>query len=110
MALPIEPTILDAWPFSAESTTLLKDLTDADSSINLPVGGYQIVLVSSSTSGAQGCLGAAAVVPTSGAAAIAGFALLPGVTYTLFVRTAAALHGIMVASSATGTLRITKVR
>jgi hypothetical protein len=36
--------------------------------------------------------------------------MLPGVTYTLFVRTAAALHGIMVASSATGTLRITKVR
>jgi hypothetical protein len=110
MALPIEPTILDAWPFSAESTSLLKNLTDASSSIDLAVGGYQITLVASSTAGAQCCLGAAAVVPTNGAAAIAGFAMLPGVTYTLFVRTAAALHGIMVASSATGTLRITKVR
>lgn len=110
MSLPIEPQILDAWPFTVDSGVQLKDLTDTSSSIALEVGGYQILLESSSTSGCTAKLGGAAVQPTTGSAAIAGFHMAPGVTYTLFVRTAGNLHAIMNASSATGKLRITKVR
>lgn len=110
MSLPIEPQILDAWPFTAESSLYRKDLTDADGSIDLPVGGYQIVLVSDSSGGATCKLGGTASYPSSGSSLSGGFALMPSTTYTLFVRTAAALHGIMNASSATGTLLITKVR
>jgi len=110
MSLPIEPAILDAWPFTVEAEVQLKDLTDASSNIALVVGGYQILLESSSTSGCTAKLGGTAVKPTEGAAAIVGFHMAPGVTYTLFVRTAASLHAIMNATSATGKLRITKVR
>lgn len=110
MAFPIEPLALDAWPFTVTSKVQRKDLTDASSSIDLVVGGYQIMLISSSTDGATCKLGGTAVEPTTGAAEIAGFHIAPGVTYTLFVQTAAALHGIMNASSATGKLCITRVR
>lgn len=110
MSLPIEPQVLDSWPFTAESEVQLKNLTDASSSIALEVGGYQIMLESSSTSGCTAKLGGTAVQPTTGSAAIVGFHLAPGVTYTLFVRTAGNLHAIMNATSATGKLRITKVR
>ena len=110
MSLQIEPTVLDAWPFTADAKVGLKNLTDASSSISLDVGGYQITLESSSTSGCTCKLDGTAVQPTTGAALIAGFHLAPGTTYTLFVRSAGALHAIMNATSATGKLRITKVR
>ena len=109
MSLPIQPEILDAWPFTAASVGYAKNLTDTDANISLPVGGYEITLVSDSSAGAFGCLGATAAPPSTGAHAN-GFFMLPGTTYSLFVQTAAALHGIMIASSATGTLYITKVR
>ena len=54
MPLPIEPLALDAWPITVDAVGYLKNLTDADSSISLPVGGYQIALVSSSTDGEIG--------------------------------------------------------
>ena len=54
-------------------------------------------------------LGGTAAPPSTGSHADGAW-LMPGVTYSLFVQTAAALHGIMVAGSATGKLRITKVR
>lgn len=109
MPLPIEPLALDAWPITVDAVGALKNLTDDDSSIPLPVGGYQIALVSSSTDGAFVKLGGTAAPPSTGSHADGAW-LMPGVTYSLFVQTAADLHGIMVAGSATGKLRITKVR
>lgn len=106
----MDPVQLQNWPFSASATCYAKALTDADSHLALPVGGYFVHLVSNEPKGATLLLGAAAVAPTDGDGAVDGMVIPPGVPMTLVVRTAADLHGTMNATSALGTLYITKVR
>ena len=106
----MDPVQLQNWPFSASAACYRQDLTDADANLALPVGGYFVHLVSSELKGCTLKLGGAAAAPTSGGGAVDGMVLSPGVPMTLVVRTAAALHGIMNATSATGVLYLTKVR
>lgn len=107
----MDPIQLQNMPFNAASSSYRKDLTDTDTNLTLPVGGYFVYLASVEQKGCSLKLGGAAAAPTDGGGAAAGVSVLPpGVPMTLEVRSAAALHGIMNAASATGTLYLTKVR
>lgn len=107
----MDPIQLQNMPFNAASSSYRQDLTDASASLALPVGGYFVYLASVEQKGCTLKLGGTAAAPTSGGGAVAGACVLPpGVPMTLEVRTAASLHGIMNATSATGVLYLTKVR
>ena len=107
----MDPIQLQNWPFTVDATTRAKALTDADSALALPIGGYSIRLSSTEPKGCTLRIGAAAVAAnTNGLAAVTGFDLAPGVPMTLNLRVAADLHAIMNAASAVGTLYVTKVR
>lgn len=111
MANPIEPTVLDAWPLTSEAKLYRFDVTDSDDNIpSLPVGGYKIVLRSSSTDGCVIRFDAAASAPADKASLTGAAVLLPGVYVPLYIRETTTLHALMIASSATGTLWIEKVR
>ena len=107
----MDPSALADWPFTADAHAYRLNLTDADDGIALPVGGYFVQLVSSDLHGATLRLGAVAVPPTDDdATGVVGMVLPPGVMFTMTIRTATDLHGIMNTGSATGTLYMTKVR
>lgn len=110
MSLPIDPLALDVWPITSDAVFYRLDVTDADANISLPVGGYKIALRSSEPKGCTIKFGAAAALPADGANASSSAPILPGVYLPVFIRTATALHAIMNAASATGTLYIVKVR
>jgi len=111
MSTPIEPTVLDAWPLTASTKVYRFDVTDADDNIpSLPVGGYKIVLRSSSTSGCVIRLGSAASHPSNKGSLAGAAVLLPGVYLPIQLREVTTLHALMIASSATGTLYIHEVR
>lgn len=111
MPSPIDPEVLDSWPLSAEMTLYRFDLDDtSDSLSSLPVGGYKVVLKSASADGAVIKLGAAAALPADKASAADVAVLLPGVYVPLYLRATTTLHAKMIATSATGTLYLIKVR
>ena len=101
---------LQNCPLNVDTTCYRLDLTDADASLALPVGGYFVNLVSSETKGCTLRLGTAAVAPTHAGGSAHGGTLPPGAVATLEVRTAASLHAIMNATSTTGVLYLTKAR
>jgi len=111
MPLPIEPDLLDSYPLTSETKLYRFDLTDADDNIaSLPVGGYKVVLKSASTDGCVINMSATAAVPADEASAEHSAVLLPGVYVPLYLRAVTALHAKMIASAATGTLYLMKVR
>lgn len=107
----MDPAVLQNYPFTTSAHSYHLDLTDADDSIVLAIGGYFVYLVSTEPLGCTLRIGTAAVTPTDDdATGVVGAILPPGVPMTLVVREADDLHAIMNASSAVGTLFITKVR
>lgn len=106
----MDPLVLDSWPLTADMKLYRFDVTDTTDSTTLPAGGYKAVLRSASTSGCVIRLGAAASHPSDKTSLADAAVLLPGVYVPIFLREETALHALMIASSATGTLYFVKVR
>ena len=98
-------------PASSGSNRQLKDLTDASSAIAVVEGWYRLWLSTTSIQPAIGKIGGAATVPTTAAAAAAGFVIAPNTWTLLRVRSGETdLRAIMAEGSATGKLWIERVR
>lgn len=108
----MDPFALAAWPFTDDATCYKLALTDANDALALPIGGYFVHLVSTDPHGATLRIGASAAVPPvdDSTTAAVGMALPPGVMFTMTLREAANINGIMITGSAVGTLYMTKVR
>lgn len=86
---------LDAAPFDSGTTLYRLDLTTSDASIDLPAGGYVLVLDESDGASAIVRIDGVASTPASGASLASAFLVPAGSSATMRLTAAATVHAIM---------------
>ena len=107
-ALPTEAFTQSSAPYSSRTTLRTLDLTTSDATIDLAAGTYEVIVPSTAAGNVYLRHGvtSASLPPSTGAAEVSGYPLLPGSVSVVHLDDATTMH----ARVASGTTTISLVR